>query len=249
MTRRVTRLTPDLLRELRERGLGGGAPGGGCGSCVRWELEPVHARRLADAEEAAAEKDAWLSLVLREWGSCGRVALVDDVPVGMALYAPAAFVPGAGLHPTAPVSSDAVVLTALHVSPAERGAGLGRLLVRAMARDLISRGGVRAVEAFGARGTRAAPCLLPADFLAAVGFRTHRAHPTTPRMRMDLRMAVSWKSEVEAAIERLVSGWRPRPSVEPVPRSGPQAVNSSSSLRMTDLGRAPTIVRTTSPPW
>ena len=139
MTRRVTRLTPDLLRELRERGLGGGAPGTGCGSCLRWELEPVHAGRLADAEEAAAEKDAWLSLVLREWGSCGRVALVDDVPVGVAIYAPPAFVPGAALHPTAPVSSDAVVLTAVHVSPAERGGGLGRLLVRAMAEGIYGK--------------------------------------------------------------------------------------------------------------
>ena len=50
-----------------------------------------------------------------------------------------------------------------------------------------------------------------AGFLAHVGFRTHRAHPTTPRMRMDLRSALSWKDEVEAAIERLVGVVRPSP--------------------------------------
>ena len=36
-----------------------------------------------------------MSEVLREWGSCGRVALVDGEPVGYLIYAPPAFVPGA----------------------------------------------------------------------------------------------------------------------------------------------------------
>lgn len=208
MTRRIERLTPDRLHLLGEHG----TP---CRSCVRWELDPVRRGRLATEAEAADEKDAWLSHVLREWGSCGRVAVVDDVPVGYVVYAPPAFVPGADSHPTAPVSADAVVMTAAYVHPDQAGGGLGRVLVQHMARDLVKRGGVRAVEAFADTAGRRT-CLVPADFLAHVGFRTHRWHPTTPRMRMDLRSALTWRDEVEAALEKLRGVVRPMPAPAPL---------------------------------
>jgi GNAT superfamily N-acetyltransferase len=211
MTRRVARLTPDLLEAIGEAGVP-------CRSCVRWEVDPVRRDRLACPADAEAEKDAWLSLVLREWGSCGRVVLVDDRPVGYVVYAPPAFVPGADGHPTAPVSGDAVLLTTAYVDREHTGGGLGRLLVQAMARDLVKRGGIRAVEAFGTR--RAGPCLVPVDFLARVGFRTHRPHPTTPRMRMDLRSALTWRDEVEAALEKLRGVVRPHPAPAPSLRTG-----------------------------
>jgi hypothetical protein len=49
-----------------------------------------------------------------------------------------------------------------------------------------------------------------------VGFKTQRAHSTTPRMRMDLRTTVTWRTEVEAALERLVGAVRP---VRPAPKT------------------------------
>ena len=58
---------------------------------------------------------------------------------------------------------------------------------------------------------------MPADFLGSVGFKTHRPHGTTPRMRMDLRTALTWRTEVEAALERLVGAVRP---AKPAPRRG-----------------------------
>lgn len=207
MTRRIVGLTPDRLHHLGDAGVP-------CRSCVRWELDPVRRGRITSAAEAASEKDAWLSLVLREWGSCGRVAVVDEVPVGYLVYAPPAFVPGADGHPTAPVSPDAVLMTTAYVAPEHAGGGLGRMLVQSMARDLVTRGGIRAVEAFGDTRDRGS-CVVGAGFLAHVGFRTHRPHPTTPRMRMDLRSALTWKDEVEAALERLVGVVRPSPAPAP----------------------------------
>ncbi|PVG84130.1 GNAT family N-acetyltransferase [Nocardioides gansuensis] len=197
MARRTVHLTLDHLEELR-------AP---CRSCLFWELDAVSRARL-DGEEPEREKEAWLSEVLREWGSCGRVAMVDGVPVGYVAYAPAAFVPGAGSIPTAPPSPDAVLLTTAWVAPEHRRGGLGRLLVQGMARDLVQRG-FGAVEAFGDTRGRAVGCVLPAEFLGRVGFKTQRAHPTTPRMRMELRSAISWKDEVEQALERLWGAVRP----------------------------------------
>jgi GNAT superfamily N-acetyltransferase len=183
-----------------------------CRSCVFWALDPVRRGRVA---EPAAEKEAWMSEVLRDWGSCGRVVMVDAHPVGYALYAPAAYLPGSGGFPTAPVSADAVLLSALYVAPRSRGGGLGRMLVQGMARDLIERGGVGAVEAFGdTRGPGlpgARTCVTPVDFLTSVGFKTQRAHARHPRMRMDLRTTLSWRDELESALEKLLGAVRPAP--------------------------------------
>ena len=167
----------------------------------------IERRALGDRprHEHAAELEAWVSQVLREWGSCGRVVMDDDTAAAVVLYAPPAYLPGAADLPTAPVSPDAVLLAQLHVRPEARRGGLGRMLVQGMARDLVKRGGLSAVEAFGdTRGPgRANGCLVPADFLGSVGFKTHRPHGTTPRMRMELRTALTWRTEVEAALERL----------------------------------------------
>jgi hypothetical protein len=200
MSRRTAPITVDHLAEVGEP----------CRSCLFWELDAVSRARL-DHDERVAEKQRWLSEVLREWGSAGRVVLVDGRVAGMAIYVPAAFVPGQAALPTAPVSPDAVVLTTVRVEPWARGGGLARLLVQGMARDLVTRGQV-AVEAFGDTRGRADGCVMSAEFLGRVGFRTQRAHVTTPRMRMELRSAISWKDEVEAALERLWGVVRPAPA-------------------------------------
>jgi GNAT superfamily N-acetyltransferase len=221
--RKVVRLTLDHLEELT-------AP---CRSCVFWQLDPVRRERVRHSGgDPADEVDAWVSLVLREWGSCGRVVLVDGSPKGFALYAPEAFLPGAASFPTAPVSTDAVLLTQVYVAPDARRGGLGRMLVQGMARDLMERGGIRAVEAFGdTRGDpgwdtlnpprdhpRGSRCVASVDFLSSVGFKTHRQHARTPRMRMDLRSALTWRDEVEAALEKLIGVVRPAPKPAPEQR-------------------------------
>lgn len=208
MSRKIVRLTLDNLALLP----------GPCTQCLFWEMDPVRRARVPQ-EERAVEKEAGVSQVLRDWGSCGRVAMVDDVAVGHAIYAPAAYLPGAAGFPTAPVSPDAVLLATVYVDPRLRGGGIGRMLVQGMARDLIGRGEVHAVEAFG--DTRGRPgCVLPSDFLGSVGFKTQRAHGTTPRMRMELKTALTWRDEVEAAIERLVGAVRPAPKPTPEGRVG-----------------------------
>jgi GNAT superfamily N-acetyltransferase len=212
MARRLDHLTLDNLTDLP-------VP---CQSCVFWELDPVRRERAVHAGEAAQEKESWISQVLLEWGSCGRIAYVDGDPAGFVVYAPPAFVPGARSFPTAPASKDSVLLVTGMVYPEYGNVGLGRTLVQAVAKDLLKRGGIRAIEAFA--DTRSVDlgyggCLLPADFLLRVGFKTHRQHPRHPRMRLELRSVLTWREEVEAALEKLVGGLRPvRPAAEHVPR-------------------------------
>lgn len=213
MGRNVERLTLDNLALLPES----------CRTCTFWEFDPVRRQQIRGHE--AEEKAAWVSTMLRDWGSVGRVVRVDDQVVGHLLWAPAVHLPGSAGFATAPVSPDAVLLATGHVDPDSRGQGLGRVLVQSMAKDLLKHGGIGAVEAFGAVRPREGECVLPVDFLLAVGFRTHRAHAAYPRMRMDLRTTISWREEFETAVERLlgvVGGKRrvPRPTAPTVPRAG-----------------------------
>lgn len=143
--------------------------------CVFWTVDPtVEAPSFVDTE---FEKEAWLSMVMLEWGPCGQVATtmpdVPDVPdidhvstsshadeepdaiesVGCALYAPPGAVPRVPSFPTAPVSPDAILLTSLY-SPnlVDDGDDVRAVLMQAAVRNLVNRG-VRALEAFGVRLT------------------------------------------------------------------------------------------------
>jgi GNAT superfamily N-acetyltransferase len=191
----VVGVTLDNLEELPKK----------CRHCVFWELAPHIREQAEDFGQTDLEKEAWVSSVLLEWGSCGKIIHVDGVPAGYALYAPPGAVPRTAAFPTAPVSADAVLLTALRVTDEFAGGGLGRVLVQAVAKDLTRRG-VKAVEAFGdAQPGPEASCVIPADFLLSVGFKTVRNHHRWPRLRLELRTALTWKEDVEAALERLLA--------------------------------------------
>ncbi len=205
--------------------------------CVVWEVDPETAcsEYLPDPE---FEKEAWLSMVMLEWGSCGQVATAapDDGPAdredpcrGYAFYAPPRAVPRVLRMPTGPVSADAVLLTAIGVEPGE-GDDLAAQLIGQVVNALVKRG-VRALEAFGR--TAAAVDLLDADpdpglraavsalgdcsfetfmidawFLEDVGFTVVAPHRYFPRLRLELDKGLGWKAEVEAALERLLESER-----------------------------------------
>ncbi|HEU4360418.1 MAG TPA: acetyltransferase [Mycobacterium sp.] len=126
--------------------------------CVYWEVDPATVGNGHDLADPEFEKEAWLSMVMLEWGSCGQVA-TDASPgreagsgdgpcLGYVLYAPPRAVPRAGKFPTAPVSADAVLLTSMGVEPGPLAEGLPRDLIARVVAELVRRG-VRALEAFG----------------------------------------------------------------------------------------------------
>ncbi|WP_338601870.1 GNAT family N-acetyltransferase [Saccharopolyspora sp. SCSIO 74807] len=193
MSRRVVGVTLDNLDHLPRT----------CRRCVFWELAPHIREQAEEFGETEFEKEAWVSNVLLDWGSCGRILYIDNVPAGYALYAPPAVVPRAAAFPSGPISADAVLLTALRVVGDFEHGGLGRVLVQNVAKDLTRRG-VRAIEAFGDLHEDAGGCVIPAGFLQQVGFKTVQQHPKWPRLRLELRTAISWKEDVEAALERLL---------------------------------------------
>jgi hypothetical protein len=133
--------------------------------CVFWEVDPTALGGDDHFADPEFEKEAWLSMVMLEWGACGQIALPvrdEDEPdggdagqadqseaacVGYVLYAPPGAVPRAGCFPTAPVSPDAVLLTSVGIEPGHPDALATSLVAKAVAE--LMRRGVRALEAFG----------------------------------------------------------------------------------------------------
>ncbi|TVS84892.1 acetyltransferase [Mycobacterium helveticum] len=129
--------------------------------CVFWEVDPA---TLGDQDHLADpefEKEAWFSMVMLEWGSCGQIATpvaaehsdAEPTCIGYVLYAPPRAVPRAQRFPTAPVSADAVLLTSMGIEPGQGADDLPHQLIAGVIDELVRRG-VRALEAFGR--TRAA---------------------------------------------------------------------------------------------
>jgi hypothetical protein len=202
--------------------------------CTFWEVDPATLGsddHLADPE---FEKEAWLSMVMLEWGSCGQLATAapaecgqSEPPcLGYAFYAPPRAVPRAHRFPTAPVSADAVLLTSIRVEPGPAADDLPYSLVARVVDELVRRG-VRALEAFGRTENVAdldpqtadpelkpvlealgdcsvEHCVISADFLRDVGFVVVAPHRYFPRLRLELDKGLGWKAEVEAALERLL---------------------------------------------
>ncbi|WP_307851879.1 hypothetical protein [Williamsia sp. CHRR-6] len=191
--------------------------------CVSWEVDPgtIPAADSGLTIDSEFDKEAWVSMVMLDWGTCAQIAIESSVnaTVGSAFYAPPGRVPRAHLFPTSPVSPDAVLLMSVRVEPGHTGVA-ERLIDRVVA-DLIQRG-VRAVEAFGfvrsaatSRSTDSrmsgdaanglcAGCMIDAHLLAEAGFEVVAAHDVFPRYRLELDSGLSWKSAVENALEGLV---------------------------------------------
>jgi hypothetical protein len=202
VSRRLASITLDNLDDLPPR----------CRRCVFWELDPVSQARALEIGDPALEKEAWISSVLLEWGSCGKIIYVDGVPAGYMTYAPPSYAPRSIAFPTSPVSADAVLLMTAHVISEFAGGGLGRMLVQGLAKDLTRRG-IKAIEAFGDAKWTQPSCVVPVDYLLSVGFKTVRPHARYPRLRLELKTALSWREDVEVALERLLGSMSPERSL------------------------------------
>ncbi|MCF8603731.1 hypothetical protein L5I01_10220 [Gordonia sp. HY442] len=180
-------------------------------------------RRTSVDHESEFDKEAWISGLLLEWGTCGQIAIESTTGrvVGTALYAPPVRVPRARRFPTAPVGVDAVLLSTITTEPGFEQAAVS--LMDAVIADVVHRG-VRAIEAFGFSGSReplerdlvglmlgngmetdaCLDCLMPTQFLLDSGFETVAPDLYLPRLRLELDEGLGWKSAVERALEKLV---------------------------------------------
>lgn len=187
--------------------------------CRFWVLDPATQKADGEPLDLEFENEAWLSMIMLEWGSCGQLLTAHGSTAGCALYAPPGVVPRAATFPTSPVSADAVLLTTLRIESDVDREGNSAALIQAVVADLVNRG-VRALEAFGIRrtaedetdGPRATAsltcsdtsCMIDADFLEKAGFDVVAPHHRYPRLRLELDRDHGWKEDVESALERLL---------------------------------------------
>lgn len=214
MSIRTTALTLDCVGEFA----------GHSRNCTFWELDP-ESSHSTDIADPGLEKEAWLSALLLEWGSCGRMVWESDELLGHALYAPPSQTPRSRLFPTSPVSADAVLLMSIDIYDRSAPWRLITPLLNSVTADLVRRG-VRAIEAFGYR--ESAPdadfdpalllrdvvspgsgdcspgrCMISAEWLEGLGFEEVAPHHRYPRLRLELGRDLGWKAEVESALEKL----------------------------------------------
>ncbi len=188
--------------------------------CRFWVLDPATQKVDGQPLDLEFENEAWLSMIMLEWGSCGQILTsAGGETIGCALYAPPGAVPRSTTFPTSPVSPDAVLLTTLRIESAVDRDAYSASLIRAVVADLVNRG-VRALEAFGLRltaeddttGPRATAslicsevtCMIDADVLEKAGFEVIAPHHRYPRLRLELDRDHGWKEDVESALERLL---------------------------------------------
>lgn len=211
MAVRTVPLVGDVLDDLPRR----------CRSCVFWELgadRPQDPQEgdgdgAARAADDRVRKQGWVTAQALEDGPPGVLLRDGDRTVGYALFAPARALPQrAGLLPT--TSADALLLATAWVEPGARGAGSGRLLVRAAVREAL-RLELRAVEAYGDRRAREWDCVLPAAWLLHEGFSVAAEHPRYPLLRIDTRRVARWAESLEHAVEELLQRPRSRPVAQP----------------------------------
>lgn len=214
MARRMRRLTVERVGDLPEP----------CSACAMWETGGRGAP-TCEPSDARERLEQWVEEVRAQWGECGRIAYENREPLGFVKYAPGRFFPQVVSMPSGPPDNDAVLIACIHVTPDAADAGLGKVLMQAALRDLVSRG-EKAVEAYGTTQQldRERSPLMSVEFLLRQGFTVAHPHPVYPLMRLELKSLASWTENVEAVLDALQLPLRrervPAPLVSPSKTEG-----------------------------
>jgi len=131
--------------------------------------------------------------------------------------------------PSGVPDDDAILIACLHVEAEARNSGIGKVLLQAALRDLVSRG-EKVVEAYAATDAvdRSRTPLMTIEFLLRQGFAVARPHPVYPLMRLELKSLVSWTDNFEAVLEALQSPRRLKERV-PAPLVNPSKTQGNGS--------------------
>ena len=127
-----------------------------CRQCLYWQTsEPFDEKMLKP--EMAQQKWEWLNEVAKEFGSCIKLAYLNDVPIGFIQYAPAKFFPCVKEYASGPPSEDAVFIACLYIANKElRGKGLGTSMLENLIGKLKERR-FKAIETFARRSSEDNP--------------------------------------------------------------------------------------------
>lgn len=171
-------------------------------------VQPIRVADLLRAEPDLDRPD-WAAAAEREWGQVGICVGVPDPDAPVVLLAPPLHVPRTEPQGRGPLSPDAAVLMLLRSPVPDPGDAGARLLIQSAA-ALIARGPDQ-YAALECRTQRHGndPGLPAWRLLLDLGFETIVAHPTHPRVRLELRRTVTARQALEEGWQRLSAALRP----------------------------------------
>lgn len=218
MARRIRPLTIERVADLP----------GPCFSCALWETEAARALECVPARERERFEE-WIRQVGEAWGDAGLIIYDGSTPLGFVKYAPGRLFPQAARMPSGPPDDDSVLIACMHVDPDVRDAGLGKVLLHAALRDLVSRK-ERVVEAYaaGEAADRDRSPLMSVEFLLRQGFRVARPHPLYPLMKLELKSLATWAESLDVMLEAIQL---PRRLGERVPAPLANAIDLRRNMR------------------
>ena len=198
--------------------------------CTFWQTVPRNGDILP--REPIDLLTDWVSDVTANWGPPGRIAYVEDRPVGHVLLVPARYVPRLAAFPTTPSDPATLMLVTVRINADQRGRGLRKVLVQAAVKEAL-RHRVRSIEVIAARPHAVGkhPCVLESSVVENLGFRVARDHPVYPRLRLDLRTIVTIRDGAAAAVRKALARV---PGVHPVPETPPDGATRARVTRARD---------------
>lgn len=188
MKRKIVSISSDLLNELLEP----------CCDCSYWESSLAEP---ASEKESRIKKEEWFRTTLADWGECGKVLYQDSEVLAYAQYGPNFCFPRTRNHMNLKMGDDAPFLSCLYVAPEVRGKGLGKILLRAVEKDLYKRN-FKALETIACE--TAGDHIGPSDFYLKNGFFIKRRDNRFLLMRIEFRSIVSWSVNLQAALDSLI---------------------------------------------
>ncbi|MBS7634831.1 GNAT family N-acetyltransferase [Candidatus Bathyarchaeota archaeon] len=137
-------------------------------------------------ESGEEEKMRWLKRVLREFGSCVKVACLDDAAIGFMQYAPAVYFPRVREYASGPPNEGAAFIACLYILDGNRrGKGFGTLMLKNLIEELKEKG-FMAIETFAKISSENNPSG-PLNFYLKNDFKIVNRKDDFPLVRLNLK--------------------------------------------------------------
>ncbi len=188
MKRKIVAISSEYIRGLPKS----------CMCCFYWESAP-HCE-IHQNKEAAQLKAEWFQETLSDWGECGRIFFQGSQVLAYAQYGPASYFPRTRSYLAGGISEDAAFLSCLYVVEEVRGKGIGKIMLRAIEKDLYKKG-FKALETLAGRTEK--KHVGPLEFYLKNGFFIHRQDLHFPLLRIEFRSIVSWPLSLQTALDAL----------------------------------------------
>lgn len=155
-----------------------------CRYCMYWQTTGNYGEEMMKPE-MELEKKRWFDEVARAFGSCLKIAYLNNIPIGFVQYAPAKFFPRVKEYTSEQPKEDSAFMVCLYIVSKEmRGKGFGTLMLKDLMAELKKRR-ISAIETFARRSSVENPSG-PLKLYLKHNFKTKDEKDDFPLVRLEL---------------------------------------------------------------